>query len=693
MTTTLARETITPPPYRGPRQVRKFRPDIEGLRAIAVLFVVFSHSGLALPGGYVGVDVFFVISGFLITRQLAGEFERRNRISFTGFYARRARRILPAATVVIVATLLADWKWDSPLRVKSIATDGLFSAFSGINWRLAAQGTDYFAATTPPSPFQHYWSLGVEEQFYVIWPALLMGVGLLIGGRFGRRKSLVWALGVIMAASLYLSIATTSSSPSWAYFGLHTRAWELALGSLLALTVTVWTRMPPALASQMSWLGIVMIAIAGLAYGNGTVYPGVAVVLPVLGSAFVIAGGCPGWPRGAEMSLRLPPMQYIGKLSYSWYLWHWPVLMILPLALGHDLTTLDTWLAVVGSFVAAMAAFYLVEQPIRTRQVFRLPLRGLVLGGALIATSVIVALVVTSSAVIPGGGPATAITNKPATVTAIQKAILAGLALKRLPSNITPSLQKAPLDHPNTHGCLLNAQIATVPPDSQCTFGDPNGTKTIAVVGDSHANAWYPAINAFADKYHWRFILYAKAACPPGVYTNYINPLTHRVYTECDEWRNAMFDRLKTTKPDVVLVTSQIRTLSVDPAGMVQAIENFKSTGARVLYLEDTPYPGTVDGLVPDCLAKNASDIQKCSLSRTDPRTRLGNMIQRTTESAAAKKAGATLIDPTSWFCSATLCPTVINNIVVYSDDSHITGTYNLWLAPEMTKTLKKIIG
>src|SRR6266446_2441116 len=166
------------------RAIRKFRPDIEGLRAVAVTLVVLSHLGLGFPGGYVGVDVFFVISGFIITRQLGAELNRTARISFREFYARRARRILPAATVVIIGTVLACWKWESPLLVKSGASDGLFSALSAINWRLAVNGTNYFQASTPPSPFQHFWSLSVEEQFYAVWPVLILVIGMAAGRRY-----------------------------------------------------------------------------------------------------------------------------------------------------------------------------------------------------------------------------------------------------------------------------------------------------------------------------------------------------------------------------------------------------------------------------------------------------------------------------------------------------------------------------
>ena len=672
------------------RGIRKFRPDIEGLRAVAVTLVVLSHLGLGCPGGYVGVDVFFVISGFIITRQLGAELNRTDRISFREFYARRARRILPAATVVIAGTVLACWKWESPLRVKSDASDGLFSALSAINWRLAVNGANYFQAGSPPSPFQHFWSLSVEEQFYAVWPVLILVIGI-AGSRYGRRKSLVWALLIVMAASLVLTIRTTASSPSWAYFGTQTRAWELALGALLAVTVDCWTRMPPALASQVSWLGLGMITLSAFIYNSSTEYPGPAVVLPVIGSAFVIAGGSPGWSRSAELVLRRTPVQFLGKTSYSWYLVHWPVLVIAPLAIGHALTTKDKWLVLIGSLALAVLIFYIIEQPARRWSLpVRRPRYSLALGSVMVATSVGITILVPDHVVIPGGTGAGHAVTATSSLKIVAEAIAAGTRLTKLPQNITPSLESAANDHSFTTSACLTGELATTPaPNSRCTFGDLRSSRTMAVVGDSHANQWTPAIDAFARADHWKVVLYAMAACPPGVYPYDIDPQTSRVYTQCNEWRNRVFARLKALKPRAVLVASELRTIDIDPSGMVQAIRDYQETGARVIYLEDTPNPKRVDS-VPDCLAEHPNDVQACSLSRQDPATRLDGFIQRRIESAAAKRAGATLIDPTLWFCTATTCPPVINNIVVYMDDSHVTASYARWLAPVMSAALKK---
>ena len=387
-----------------------------------------------------------MISGFIITRQLATELDQTSRISLGKFYARRARRILQAATVVIVGTALACWKWESPLRVKSDIADGLFSALSAINWRLAANGTNYFQAGASPAPYQHFWSLSVEEQFYGVWPVLILVAGVAAGSRHGRRKSLACTLMMVMAVSLILTVRTTASSPSWAYFGTQTRAWELACGALLAVTVDYWTRMPPALASQMSWLGLGMIMLSAFSYTASTEYPGAAVVLPVVGAAFVIAGGSPGWSRSAELVLGRRPAQFVGRTSYSLYLVHWPVLVIAPLAVGHGLTTAGKWLVLFSSLALAVLMFYTVEQPVRRWSLLvRKPRYGVALGAVMVAASISVTTLVGDHAVIPGGAGAGRAVIATSGLQAVTEAIAAGAKLTKLPPDVTPPSNAQPM--------------------------------------------------------------------------------------------------------------------------------------------------------------------------------------------------------------------------------------------------------
>ena len=370
---------------------------------------------------------------------------------------------------------------------------------------------------------------------------------------------------------------------------------------------------------------------------------------------------------------------------------HWPVLIIAPLAIGHALSTVDKWLVLFGSLGLATGMFYAVEQPARRSSfLVRKPGHSLALGSILVAGSIGTTILVSDYVVIPGGAGAGHTVAATSSLKAVTEAIAAGTKLTKLPQNITPSLDTAADDYSfTTPACLLGAMAATPVPNSRCTFGDQSSSRTMAVVGDSHANMWTPAIDAFGMAQHWKIVLYAKAACPAGVYPYDIDPQTNGVYTQCNEWRNKVFARLRALKPEVVLVTAELRTLDINPSGMVQSIHNYQRTGARVIYLEDTPNPGKV-GSVPDCLAGHPNDVQACSMSRQDPATRLDAFIGRRMESAAAKQAGATLIDPASWFCTSTTCPPVINDIVVYMDDSHTTATYIKYITPLMVAALKK---
>jgi hypothetical protein len=436
-----------------------------------------------------------------------------------------------------------------------------------------------------------------------------------------------------------------------------------------------------------------MIAIAGLTFNNGTVYPGTAVILPVIGSAFVIAGGCPGWARSGEFLLKRRPFQFIGRVSYSWYLTHWPFFIILPLALDHSLTAAGKWVVLGGSLALAIVMFYAIEHPIRSAKVFGAHrVLSLSMGGAFVSCAVVVALVVASQGTSFSSGGNVQALSKDATTVQVEAAVLAGSQLKTLPP-VTPSLAQAKNDQPKTTSpCLVSDPDPNLAPENACTFGDPTAARTIVVMGDSHANSWIPAYDQFGKAHQWKVIEYAKAACPPGVYPNDVDPITNRLYTQCNTWRAAVFNRIRLMRPAYVLVTSELRTLDIDTSGMVETIHTLQAAGSKVIYQEDTPNPQKI-GPVPDCLALHSKDIQACAMDRKQPSTRLEGMIQRKVENAAVTEAGAKLIDPANWFCTASTCPAVIDGIVVYSDNSHVTATYTSWLAPVLGQALVKITG
>ncbi|MGI9123478.1 MAG: acyltransferase family protein, partial [Mycobacterium sp.] len=550
---------------RRPRS--DFRPDIEGLRAVAILTVVAFHAG-GIRGGFVGVDVFFVISGFLITRLLWNELAGTGRVNLSRFYAARARRLLPAAAAVLVATAAASVALLPPLQARSALDDGLASALYVGNYRFAITGTDYLAHTAP-SPFQHYWSLGVEEQFYLVWPALLLAVGLLARGRRSLVPYVV-TLAAITAISLVLSVRWTHSSPPWAFFSLPTRAWELAVGGLVAMSIPVWRRLAPGFAAIAGFGGLALIGWASTHLDDQTPYPGTAALLPVAGTALVIAGGCATPTRGAGRWLAIPAMTAIGRLSYSWYLWHWPVLLFAPVVMGRPLDWAGRLGAVALSFVLAMLTLRFIERPIRySRPLRRSAGLSLAIGSAATAAAVSAAMLLPLLVHVPAGiaNPAAAAVVHSETappedplagaLAAARKVVAGSAPHGPVPPDLTPSLTAAAGDKPSVFldGCVRTWLEVGVP---DCASGDPGGQTTVALVGDSHAAMWQPALEPVAADQHWRLVTIAKVTCPlQDLAIN--SPYLGRHYSECEQWRTEAMDRLEADRPTVIILSMSRR--------------------------------------------------------------------------------------------------------------------------------------
>src|SRR4249919_289534 len=366
------------PSGEGPLPMLVHRDDLQGLRAVAVLVVVLDHAGLGLfSGGYVGVDVFFVLSGFLITGLLLSRAAEQGRVSLSEFYVRRARRILPAAVLTLVATDIVAYQLLNFVRAREAVIDSIWASFFVANVHFAQTGSDYLAQAQPPSPVQQFWTLSVEEQFYLVWPAVLslvlfgaLGVlGLRRKGSLGpaalRRALIVVAAGGLF--SLLWSIHSTRTTPATAYYSSLTRAWELALGAALAIAAAQLSRMPSPLQLVSGWTGLGCIAVAAVAFSSSTPFPGYAALLPALGAALVIAAGIRRHRSRAAVSgaLSLPPLRYVGDRSYAFYLWHWPVLVIAAEYAGHELSIVVRILLLVGAFLLSMLSYAVFENPIR----------------------------------------------------------------------------------------------------------------------------------------------------------------------------------------------------------------------------------------------------------------------------------------------------------------------------------------
>lgn len=730
MATHAANPPLSRPATAGNAGTGGYRPDIEGLRAIAVLTVVGFHAGVpGLGGGYVGVDVFYVISGFLITGLLERELARDGRLNLPRFYARRARRLLPAASLVSITTAVAAACWLPPLRARSVLTDGLASVLYVGNYRLAIQGTDYLAADQPPSPFQHYWSLAVEEQFYLCWPGLLL-LALWLAGRRSRRHGvsarpgvivrpgmLVWpgvaVLAGLAAGSFWLSLRWTERLPAWAFFSLPSRAWELAAGGLLALGSPSWSRLSVRLTRPLGWLGLLVLAGSCVLLGPTTAFPGTAALFPVLGTVAVLGGGCGDPGSGAGHLLGQRPLRVLGRLSYSWYLWHWPVLLFAPMVAGHPLGLAGRLCAASVSLVLAALTLVLLEAPVRgAGSLSHHPGRGLALAASLtVASAAAVLLTAQSLPGLAGRGTATVpklVVNPPpadhpATGTRpvsvldrltaqVQAALGTALRTSRLPANLTPGLAGAAADKaaPFVDGCLSSW---TDPEPTGCYYADTASPDTVLLMGDSHAAQWFPAFDDIARSRQLRLQLLGKSACPP-LRMPVFSPYLGREYTECEQWLTRAIADVRTVRPRVV-VLGVARHYGEDYhftvyssewyAGLARTVAEVRAAGAPVLVFGPIPKPPQD---VPDCLSAHLTDVQRCTM----PQGPVLNAAGIRAERSAVLAAGGQYFDLSELLCAAGGCPVVVGNDLVYRDDNHLTPEYARWLGPVLGAELDAVL-
>ncbi|WP_419197391.1 acyltransferase family protein [Mycolicibacterium phocaicum] len=698
---------------------RTFRPDIEGLRAVAVLAVVLFHADLpGLSGGFVGVDVFFVISGFLITGLLWREASANGTVKLRNFYGARARRLLPASAAVGVVTLLVSAVVLPPLQVKNVSIDAITSALYVSNYWFIGSGVNYFGKQNAlaPSPFQHYWSLGVEEQFYLVWPILIIGTAWVIR-RVRRQRTKTEAtssarpyltiLALVAVVSFTLALLFTYLIPPVAFFSLPTRAWQLAAGGLVALTVGHWRRLPIRSASLIGWAGLVLILVACTQLSGTTRYPGMAAVLPTLGAVLVIGAGCAQPTRGCGRVLGLAPMGAIGRVSYSWYLWHWPVLVLAPALVGHPIGLAAKLIAVVVSAVLALLTLRYIENPLRfASRIRHSPWASLGLGGVATAMAVCVGVAVmvwvpnpvgrglaaqpmklTAPSVPAGSSPAEYDAAVREVVAQAQTAIAESAERRAVPSNLNPALadltaqQLALL----TNGCLRVLPFDSEQPE--CAVGDLESPTRVALIGDSRAAMFNPAFKQAATERHWRLEMLAKAGC------SIVDlPISDRFngfaeeFQRCAQWRSKIIARLQAERPQLVVLSSA-RVYDANGAhmfvpglkmyddawltGLTQLIQQLRESGSQVLVLGQSPEPGPV----PLCLSGHLDDATACAAK---PASRHGIGV----ESAAVRAAGGQFADVTELFCAAGRCPVIVGNTLVYFDAGHLTHEYSEQLGP-----------
>ncbi|MEU4215919.1 acyltransferase family protein [Actinoplanes sp. NPDC026623] len=660
-----------------------FRRDVAGLRAVAILLVAGCNAGLGVIDDQAGIDIFFVISGFLITGVVLRELRRHGRLSLRTFYARRVMRLVPASSVVVLGTLAAAWHWLPPAARGTISWDSIAAATATMNVRLATQP----AGAAEPSALQHFWSLGLIGQFYLVWPVLLIIVSL-AWARRGRPSTIAMAaaLTILSAASLLLCLRQSAAHDPWAYYGLPARAWEFALGALVALAAHRLARLGSWPAAALTWLGLGAVGVSAFTQ----VRPGPAAALPVLGTILVIAGGCarPAW--GARRLLRIKPLQEIGRVSLSWYLWHWPLLVLAPYVLGRPLPGPARIALVVVALVPAAMSVAAVENRIRLYHGVRLhPGRALAFGGLLSVAAVGLALLAPH---LPVPAPreiraaptaAELLGSGDLTLAQLQQIIRDSSSRTTLPGDLTPKLARAAHSLPHDGGCLAPraSRLVSYNMGRGCERrGLVTSGRLVVLFGDSHAQQWYDALDVVARKRGWRIAVFTKADCGPALGTISRGDGTGP-YTECDQWRLRALARIQRLRPAMVIMSARYREGSpldvVDTAGPDQdwaaawaaTVERVRRTGAVPVVVQDAP---AANFDVPRCLAAHRRAIRRCDL---DVLKALPLARQRVVR-AVVQVHGARVVDTNAWFCTPSVCPAVIGNTVVYRDDNHLTSAY-----------------
>ncbi|MGW6917083.1 acyltransferase family protein [Kitasatospora sp. NPDC054939] len=674
-----------------------FRPDIEGLRAVAVLAVLAFHASVpGLAGGFVGVDVFFVISGYLITNLLVREAVTTGRIRLGEFFSRRARRLLPSAAVVLAAVAVVGAWLTVPLRRADLEHDVLAAALSVANWRFVSQQTDYLAAARDESPLLHFWSLAVEEQFYLGWAPLLALLVYLAARRAVRRGAAVRAAATAAAllltlGSFALALHWTQSSVSLAYLGTPSRVWQFGVGALLALLP--WHRLPGPRPLRLltGWAGALAVLGCVLGYDSATPYPGWAALVPTLGTAAVLLAGTPdrtGHPAqqrgpGVDRLLAARAPRAIGRLSYNLYLWHWPVLVLAEARLG----SLD-WPAKVALTAAAAlpaaAVLRWVEQPLRrNRTVVELPRRGLSLGLTAVVVPVVLALVV-GTGTLRALGPAAPVDLlglPPGSADGTTLLARTGAPPKDGP--IVPDALQARKDFPPDGACEVDPAATSSPP---CLFGATASPDRIVLLGDSHAGQWFSPLLAIAAQRRWALEELVKQGCPlPEIPV--INPQLGRSYRECDTWRAEALARITRGPKPRLIVVGSLNRYTDDRELLLQGWEKtlapLRALGVPIVYVEDTPVPGTD---VPACISGHTGDPAACAFDRgravlPDP---LAGAV------AAGRLPGVRSIEVNSVICpgSGRSCPAVLERILLYRDDSHLTNVAAVVLTSRIERLL-----
>lgn len=691
---------------------------------VAVVAVVLDHSLHWPSGGFVGVDVFFVISGFLITGILLREHEKTGHISFVGFYKRRIRRIVPAATVVLLATIVAAYFIFNKARFAQTAWDAFWAFFFGANWRFAIAGTDYFQAAGPVSPLQHFWSLSVEEQFYFVWPWVMLGVLALaaLRGDIVRRRTLTGAVMVLfVGVSLWWAFVQSTGNPTIAYFSTFTRAWELGIGALVAIAAPWWGSIPRGLRPILGWIGLLAILASYFVINDTLPFPAPWALLPVLATALVIVAGTGGEQRFLY-PLTNPVSFYIGNISYSLYLWHFPVIIFVAAMIPDAGVALAVSLTL--ALVLSVASYHLIETPVQNSPWLAARDPGLSARAhrraarhawdqwweehrsryayGLLAASATALLVVVMSTNVPARTsvaadrpmvvPTTSASPTPGDTAVplgpaqadIQNEIVSSLNASAWPE-LDPSMDSViggPQAPSDVAAC---GQVDSIPIE-QCTWGEEGAGTSVMLVGDSVSLAYTEAFRKLSTDAGWEVSTRGMFGCP--FVDIKISNAKQEIVDACGSHNLDTIAMIKERKPTYVVVTAtyEVRVTAdsdekVGPErwkdGLLSYLDQIKDDTKIVLL---APPPSSIN--VQDCYTPQ-SQPSACVSAVTDQYKSTAKA-----EGAVAKSIDGVYVAVQDLFCYDGRCPSFIGTTPVKLDLVHITDVYADKVAPALLETL-----
>ncbi len=608
-------------------------PQIQALRAFAAMLVVIYHAGIT-SGGYIGVDIFYVISGYLITGLLLRELDKTGTLGLRAFYLRRVKRLLPTSFFVLFITAITAWYlYPSSMRAdlgKDIAAAGIYIS----NYLFAFWQMDYQNLSAIPPVVIHYWSLAVEEQFYLFWPFIILALY-----KKGGRRRVGQGVVAISIASFLFSLYQTSVEPIWAFYSLPTRAWELGVGALL-LYIPARIKF----SQNYLWIALALFIYGTFIFRDSTPFPGTAALVPVFATAISMAA-VHSWPKVLNRVGTHRVIQWLGEISYPLYLWHWPLLVIPAVYLGRGLHIYEKLICVLATLIFADLTHRFIEEPLRHAQ---LPAKTVIRGGV-IATAISLSM-------------GLAINSSHSDVVTLADGSKYSLA----------EIMKKPLVYDD--GCHVNNGETSSP---DCTYGLRGAKRKIVLFGDSHAAQWFPTLEKLAEEKGFELISLTKSACP--------GPAVTKVDTgeyknkDCFAWREYAFNRIKKINPDAVLVSgfqhfevpSQYSSReSWWREGEVKTYKSLQGSSQHIIYISDTPHPNRD---IPSCIA--AGNLDRCNGSE---------------RSTPIFSPGYQKINPTSWLCDRN-CPGVIDGLVTYRDSSHLSVAMARALSPQLEAALTQL--